>query len=60
MNRPMRTAAKIVPITAPIEMSDVWSVGNGPVGATRASPCRSATPHDRHTWAHSGLARPQL
>ena len=47
-------------MTAPIEISESRSVGNRPVGTIRASPCRRATPHDRHTCAHSGLARPQL
>ena len=41
MKRPMTTAPRIVPITAAIEMSEVVSVGNRPVGTTRVWPCRS-------------------
>ena len=47
-------------MTDAIEMIESRSVGYRPVGTMRSWPCRSATPHDRQTWAHSGFARPQL
>ena len=47
-------------MTEAIEMIESRSVGTRPVGTMRAWPWRSATPHERQTWAHSGFARPQL
>jgi len=58
--RPTITAARIVPMTAPMLTSESRSVGKRPVGVVRDWPRRSGTPQDRQTWAHSGFARPQL
>jgi hypothetical protein len=45
---------------APIDMRESRSVGIGPEDWETLAPGRIGTPHERQTWAHAGLARPQL
>ena len=59
---PIRMATTMVPSAPPMAMSDPCDTDNGPAVrlACSVTGARNEAPHDRQTWAHAGLACPQL